>query len=368
MKKSMKIEEKNKGNIRKMIFGIFVNIILITSIFLLLSGDDGEVRQRWEASASTESEIILDPAQYQYLTLNNEGDALSETIAQIEMMEYGNVNTLYPNEVASYNLILDNTIGGVIYWMFNGISDSEDVTICINANTEEIVIYSETGIGLDPPMPDPSVENEMTQIASQFAMLPQDKSPPPLVPKIRHAFTFETTEGDTTSYDYWVGKWDRVKNNIITEDHIIIWLSPNGDLSYYEKSWNMDLQEFSTEYSVSLQDATDYVTETLFDGIPIYFLDDPYKKIIRPNGFFNDESLEWTYGTPPTCVWVFEIASTDDIDDATYYGFNGTLYTLCVNGMNPDSLLGGNARFIPIGPGPDYNETDIDMTYADEDW
>jgi hypothetical protein len=119
-------------------------------------------------------------------------------------------------------------------------------------------------------------------------------------------------------------EYDRLKNDIITEDHIDIWLNPDGSLYFYGKVWNMDLDEFSTTYTVIKDDAESTALSMTGQGSAINW---SQKKIVRPNSYWDGNGFD--FGASPCCVWDIGV------------DFEGNTYIYHIDG-NSNEVVGGD--------------------------
>ncbi len=312
-----KYKNQNDNNRFPIVAGVAINVMIIFSIVFILyegnNGNDGLV------SGSSDPWIKLDPEEYQNLTYSTSASALEETNDQLSEMLVGDIQEV-DSEDEDYTafLIQDFEIGNVIYWK---LSDSF-TSVYLDANTGEIIFYS-TDNWIDGSLSQSNIESQAYQIASQFCTVP---SPPDRSVPLTSLETplsgvgFESEETSTQyDYPYWYVEYDRLKTNIHAQDMIRLIINPNGYLHCYYKIWNMDLNGFSTSYSVTQTSAEATAITHAGPGSTVQSVE---KRIVRPNEFWTNEN-EIVFGEDPKCVW--EICVKDAEDNLRIYHIDGNL-------------------------------------------
>ena len=240
-------------------------------------------------------------------------------------MTEGGIYTIDDTDFYNAAFFRDYELGDIYYWE---LWDS-DTSVLIDAKSCEIITYMQIGYH-EGSLMQAEIETRAVIIANQFSFLPEDKAGPDTifeVGSITQATTnYEDFEDiEEISNDWWYVTYDRTKDSIHAEDHIILILAPNGDLISYRKHWNMDLSSFGTSYSVSEGLAESNALDHAGSGSSIVSSE---KKIVRPNHYWTMEYFQ--YGLDPVCVWEIFVKDVD----------NG-LRTYHIHG-NENTIIGGD--------------------------
>ena len=314
---------KRENNTIKIIIATLLNIIIIYLIFL--SFNNNESNRDIVTAVDIPSEEV-DPEDFQDLTLETISEAVTEANAQLTNMQYGNINTIdIEDDYFFGRLIRDYEMGEIVYWDFG---DSE-TDISIDAHSKEIITYL-CYEWSDGSISQSQAEFNAIQIASQFAQFPSSYSGPSTdLYDVSSYYEYNATTNSTTFYEQknWLLKYNRTKNQIVTEDHIEVWLNLNGDLGYYYKNWNMDLDSFPTNYVVNQQDAEETALDAAGEGSSV---DLSFKIIIRPNRYWDGEGF--SFGEAPSLAW--EVWVTDSDGMLSIYHIDG----------NENEIIGGDSQ------------------------
>ena len=315
MKETKYYKDKKTYPKYKLILGLIINILLILSIYYLIVASNESNESIVEAAIDPDE--ILDPNDYTSLPYPTDSAAATEANTQLGQMQYGGILTIdTTSEDYCFELIRSYELGDIIYWEL-----SDDMCeISIDANTGEIFFYNRYD-WYDGDLEENDALTLAIQVANQFATLPDDKSSPEIY--LEDSFSWQGFNPETgvlsesEDWNYWTIEYDRVKDNIITEDHMFISLNLNGYLSCYFKKWNMDLDTLSTTYSINQTQAESTAINYLGNGT----VKKADKGIVRPNYYWPvpesplDEEGNKTiaFGEDPVIAWCIGIKDDDDL-------------------------------------------------------
>jgi len=315
---TVKKKPRNTGQLNSFfLLGMVLNITIVLVISSIIIDIFPNENRGIFVQASQESREIGSAAG---LHVTDASSALTHANDQLVDMNVGSIHTLDEND-PNYMVTCfrDYEIGDEVYWEL----EDSNTTVYVWADNGEIIFYEHTG-WVTGSMTKNQILSQAATIANQFEDLPSDRTNPEAnfySDKIEIGLCNQVTQDEIVSYkSCWEIIYNRSKNNIITEDHIQLLLLPNGYLSQYSKVWFMQLDSFSTSYTVS-QATAETTAEALFGGNS--HAETSYKRIVRPNniwfGTFN-------YGSSPGCVW--EVWIHDDDDNLCLVQVDGTLNTI----------------------------------------
>ena len=249
-------------------------------------------------------------------------EAVSEANGQLSSMTEGNIYLINDSNVDFMGrLILDHNMGNILYWEL-----SEEETIAyLDAYTGEILYYDHTGCTMGT-LTQQEIETRAEIIAEQFAALPSDISQvnSELIESYSTVkYDAENNETLLTEYYYWYIDYNRMKDGIITEDHLRLLLNRNGDLQTYYRIWNMALNELDTTCAVTKTEAENTAHQAAGQNSTVH---ESSKMIVRPNCFWDDEIEGFTYGEAPMIVWVVYVE--DWQKNQLIYHINGKINTI----------------------------------------
>jgi len=318
----------------KLIVGFIVNLLVISLIIISIWNPTSDVAHV-EAAIVHDEEV--DPINFPSIEYSSAEIALDEANEQLSEMELGNIYTIDDEDEYFYGRLIGSyEMGDVLNWDLG-----DDFTeVSLEAYTGEILYYHHYGYS----------EGDLTEsqarvlagfIVLQFDTIPNDSEEPIVYEDT--TFTWTETDSDTMMEDidevwnYWVADFNRSKDSIQTDDKITVVMNPNGDLNEYYKDWNMDLNEFSTYYLVSIGEAEDAALDYLGEGTVLAI----NKRIVRPNYHWEvpespldiDENATIAFGLDPKIVW--SVFIKDDNDGACL---------IHVDGIN-EKIIGGT--YIP---------------------
>jgi hypothetical protein len=306
----------DKNNpLRQSILGIAANILIISLLVLLINGRNPTDNNDGDALANPEPFIELDPNLYSWLPLNSAQSALTEANIQLSLMYIGNIQTIDTQEYTAF-LIQDFQKGGIIYW---DLDDSSE-TVCIRADTKEIISYSSLGY-YPGTMSEGQIITQATLIAGQFATLPSDRENPSVNRDVTYsdeAFEGDTNTSSVTDVECWFFEFVRSKETVLSEDEIQMKLSLNGYLHSYDKTWNMELDTLQILYPVTQEEAESIALAEAGENSVVQ---DTFQRIVRPNNIWT--LGEFAYGLDAVCVW--EIWVEDFEQNLRVYHIDGAL-------------------------------------------
>jgi hypothetical protein len=333
-------KKRNSENDRRVIVpAVIINILFLSSIVYLVSsfydGSDSE------ALAADVERIEVDPGEYPGIEYETVEEALIEANSQLGVMAYGDIQTIDSGDESFVGrLFRDYEIGDELYWEL-GDSQTE---VYLEAYNGAIIFYDRLD-WFEGSLSEGQIESEAYLIANQFETLPADREGPSTSYETTFSFieNIDNESDEVSDLDYWTVRYDRVKEQITTEDHIRMMLCPNGYLGLYRKVWYMDWTGFSPTYTVSKENA-ELTAKTYHDteyGDNNSVIMDTYKLIVRPNYFWHvpespldeEDNPILAYGLPRQNVWVVLIS--DDNDDQ---------FVFHVDGKN-DKIVGGDFTF-----------------------
>lgn len=303
------IVEKKKRR-RERISQIFIGIILGSGILLMLSlflgAQNSEVMI---ASASTSMREEVEAEDYEDLTYSTVNEALTEANGQLTVMNTGDIYTINENDNEfTARLFMDYLRGGVLYWE---LGDS-GTTIFIDAYSGEIYHYIHYSEWSEGEIDQEDAEEQAEIISMQFADLPKDLTRPETDFKVLYKsigmdpVSLEFT-GNVTK-DYWCVIFYRVKDDIVADDHIRLYLDPTGNLHSYEKVWNMDLTDVCTTYTVTQESAESTALTCAGEGS---ISETTEKMIMRPDYFWTEGENGRIFGEEPVCIWSVYVEDSD---------------------------------------------------------
>ncbi|MHA2402231.1 MAG: hypothetical protein ACXADH_04505 [Candidatus Kariarchaeaceae archaeon] len=302
---------------------IITGIINITFVFMIILSLDVSDNEDILAHANSEMRVEVDPGGFGGLEITSLEDALAEANSQLQAMSLGDIRTINPSDIGYYGrFIRDYEMGDILYWE---LGDST-TDVYINARTSELIYYY-SGIWADGTMSESQIEQRAIDIANQFSSFPDQYDGPTTTffpTSVRRILNHTTDEIYDYSDSQWMLEYDRIKDEIIAEDNIDIWVNPDGSLYYYYKEWNMDLDEFSTTYTVSQEDAESTALAMTGQGSSI---NSSRKTIVRPNSFWIGD--EFTFGLNPSCIWEIVV------------DHEGNTYIYQIDG-NTNEIIGGD--------------------------
>jgi hypothetical protein len=261
-----------------------------------------------DVSAYSVPKEHIEPGDYPDLTYSTPEAAIEEANDQLSEMTYGDIETI-DDECDSYRweLILDHYMGNIIYWELT----TEEAGVYIDGYTGEIVHYYNYYDWEDGSLDESEILLLAASIADQFMSLPQDRSSPSA--ELEETYRFEYWINSTDSFgsvseSCWIVQYDRIKDSITSEDNIELYIDKSGRLYSYTKIWNMDLEEFSTTYSVTESQAIETALDDAGSGSSSHSC---VKKIVRPNRFYDEGEDDIQYGLDPNIVWEIWVEDTD---------------------------------------------------------
>lgn len=310
---------KNNPSKKKVFTGLVVNVLLVSMlIFMMMGVSDHEYIT---VSGSPEPYQILNPEEWENdLDINNNESAWYWANDQLDDMGLGNIISI--SEIYTATLILDHSLGNVIYWLL----ESNELEIKMDANTSEIIQYEryEGQAVADPTAPEGTM---FLQAVEQFHVLPNDAGSPDVYTSTLfghnnvdyYSETVPSTDEDnqtsTNVWCSWVCAWNRTEDSIVTDDKIIVMFSQMTILFYY-KAWFMDLNDIDTYYDITQTQAESAVSSH-WSGCSI---NETTKRIGMPNNFWEYQVSEnefLTYGTTPISMWL--VIADNSTDQRIYY-------------------------------------------------
>ena len=319
-----RIRSRVDNNNQVILTGIIINCLIIFSLIILIDFSDDNSIDSVQAYEEMREEV--NPGDYPGLSYGTASSALQEINSQLTNMQSGNISTIDGTDSDNYTArcFIDYEIGSVIYWE---ITDA-NVQAHLDANTGEIIEYVKFAYQSGSKTKS-EIETLAASIATQFSALPQDRSN--IYSELLDTLSVNSTDVENgtmnnVGYPYWLARYNRTKDSIISEDCIYLIFDPNGYLCMYYKNWNMDLIIFNTAYTISEFLAETTATDYVGDGCTVRFTD---KRIIRPNHVWTEEEL--SFGLDPVLAYVIGIEDED-----------GNLLEIHVHGRQANTIVGGD--------------------------
>ena len=264
--------------------------------------------------------VVVDPAAYPTKNYATATIAAGYANQQLSAIEDGNIETIDTQcDYFGGELLKVSYMGNKIVW---NIFD-DNVTVWMDAFDDEIVQYFRTG-KFSGSIDQGTAQTTCEDIVDAFCDLPDDAD----VGNISLETLYEEGCYDPLeeSWGYvnvssWKHTYNRIYDGIQTTDRIYTLLNTDGTLAFYEKDWYMDLNQLSTEYSVTQAEAE----ETCADWVERGNLSiSSEKRIVRPNAFYNyDDNINITFTANPVCVWEVKVSL---LGDDVNWMVNGTWY------------------------------------------
>ncbi len=282
-----------------------VNIIALLAIIMLILTPQGEnLGLNAKAAFIPDEEFTPGPEEM------SETEALDIANTYIQNSQFGELVPIENTDEGYFaKAIIDYRRGECRYWRLH--DDEGEARVDIYSG--EIIFYRYIG-WTDGAKTESEILTLAENIANEFHPLPPDREDA----DIWFEIMLEGTElnPDTmeevshVTEDFWYVYYNRTKNGITAEDYIKLRIDPSGILRTYDKVWNMELDGFSTTYTVTQAEAINIAMEYIPPNsnssssvaeATVYYAG---KKIIRPGYEWPIPGHEHSeYGNPRVICW-----------------------------------------------------------------
>lgn len=315
-------------------------ITIMVVVALLWAVGFGMGTEEWTPTGVEVPQTYIDPGEVQGLAITNPSEAIEIINTIISSVEDGAVMAI-DVDVYESDFYLDHLRGNIYVW---AVWDNNNTTAEIDGMSGEIISYTHNVCYTEGGLTPGEAVTLAEEIAIDFAAIPNDASSV-VVEQVNdyiNLFMVTGEAGITSSQTRvpFVCTWTReiseeqptrAPGMIDTMDTMVIVLSPNGFMMSYSKVWNMDLEEFSIEYTVTEGQAKIFAEDTITNGV----WQSTTKLILRPNNVFGEDGI-YRYGSDVTLAYEVHIIDEDGHD-----------YWLHIHGTIEDTIIGGDYRFDP---------------------